>query len=290
MYLKQKLNYVLIVFTGACLLLFSPGVSVSAAACSSAGALGSVTLSTTIPAAGEYYVWVRYQSAAQSAGQFLLEVNGDACFSVGSASAPAQTWLWTNIDTNGSPIKYSFADTGQKTVVLYGLRQEAKVDKVMFLGTEEQCSSNGSVPNGDGTNCDTGSVAGASGGQTTTPEIVASNPDNVQKIEYYVDGVLVQTTTKPEGFDTTLVENGSYTLTTKVAYKDGTTAEAAQEITVKNPAEFFGSIRRWARKNALVVRVSFAGLSLASLVVPAYYIYMRHRHKKLFLFHHGLAK
>jgi hypothetical protein len=290
MYLKQTLNWVLIIFTGACILLFLLGSHASAAACSSSGALGSVTLTTTVPAAGEYYVWVRYQAAAQSAGQFLLEVNGDACFSVGSASVPAQTWLWTNIEANGSPMKYSFADTGQKTVVLYGLQQDVRVDKIMFLGTDEQCSTNGSVPNGDGTNCDTGSVVGTSGGQTTTPEIVASNPDNVQKIEYYVDGVLIQTTTKPEGFDTTLVDNGSYTLTTKVAYKDGTSAEAVQAITVDNPAEFLGSVKRWARKNALVVRVAFAGLSLASLIIPGYYIYMRHRHKKLFLFHHGLAK
>ncbi len=110
----------------------------------------------------------------------------------------------------------------------------------------------GSVPSGDGTNCNTAPVAETNQPpiqQLVTPSIVTAQPDNVAKVEYYVGDELVYASNKAEPLDTSLLENGDYELTTKVTYKDGTTAEETQLLTVANPPQTLGTVRRWARKN-----------------------------------------
>lgn len=57
----------------------------------------------------------------------------------------------------------------------------------------------------------------------------------VQKVEYYVDGKLVQTiTTPPYTFDTKTVSDGSHVLAEKIYYKNGKTKQTTATIHVQN--------------------------------------------------------
>jgi len=59
----------------------------------------------------------------------------------------------------------------------------------------------------------------------------------VKKVEYYLDGKLVQTdAVAPYKFDTSKVADGTYTVTEKIYFKDGKTQETKAKITIKNVA------------------------------------------------------
>jgi hypothetical protein len=64
--------------------------------------------------------------------------------------------------------------------------------------------------------------------------------DGVQKIEYYLNGKLVDTATKAPynyNIDTTKFKNGTYSLVSKTYYSNGTTKQATQRLVVKNAAK-----------------------------------------------------
>lgn len=256
-----------------------------------AATYGSVTLSASVPKEGEYIVWARYQVPTPAAAALQVEVNNDKCFNIGSTKDTANVWTWTNNEGSAAAVmRYNFATTGTKSIKINGMQVGAKIDKIILIGSTEQCSTNGSVPTGDGTNCDTGAMA-SGGSMITTPEIVSQAPvENVKQVEYFVDGQLVQVSDKPVGFDTSLVDNGNHILTTKVTYSDNTKAEATQQITVNNPPQRFGSARRWLKRHKTLVNGIGLAVLTASVIAVFVFGLRMYRHKKLFLIHHGLSK
>lgn len=288
-----------------------------AAACNPSDPVGNVSMTANIPDAGEYVVWVRMQVASPTDDVLRLEVNGDTCFRIGSASLPANTWVWVNyIGTSTTNImKYTFQSAGEVPVKIFSKSYSVKVDKVLFLGSSESCASNGSTPEGDGSNCSSGPATddggdgdgGASGGTgsgggsgsnqgggstqptVTVPAIVAEDPESIESVEYYVDGELVQKSEGPEGFDTSVLENGEYSLTTKVRFKDGSTGETTENLVVSNPPVRFGGVRRWIYRNRTLIYIVSGTIGLSALSYAGYAGYRYVRHRRLYLTHHGLS-
>lgn len=77
--------------------------------------------------------------------------------------------------------------------------------------------------------------------ELSTPATVETTPTStkpVAKVEYLVNGKLVATIKAPPysySVDTTKYRNGSYTLTTKTFYRDGSTDSSKASLVVKNP-------------------------------------------------------
>ena len=276
-----------------------------AAACNPTNPVGNVSLNADIPASGEYVVWIRMQAPAPADEIVRLEVNGDTCYRVGTASMAPNTWTWLNYQgsTTTDIMKYTFTGAGSKSVKVYSKLYDVKVDKVVFIGADEQCSSNNQIPTGDGSNCDAAplvTVGGESpavpGGSTppapspvTTPAVVAANSDNIQQVDYFVDGKLVQTVEGPKGFDTSLIPNGTYELTAKVTYKDGSTAQATENISVTNAPQKFGSVRRWFKQRGTYLMIAFGGVSMLAVAAGTLTLIRYFRHRKMFALHHGLS-
>lgn len=84
-----------------------------------------------------------------------------------------------------------------------------------------------------------------------------SDPKDVSKIEYYVDGRPVCTTTPTDGteckIDTSKMSNGEHTVTTKVFDKNGKAQTSNQEINVKNPVRLWQNWWFWTWPPLLAV-------------------------------------
>ena len=277
---------------------FLTGSSATAAACSTSGTIGSVTMSTNIPASGEYIVWVRMQQAVPAANDVaLVEVDGANCFSLGSANNPANTWQWINYQGSSqtATMRHTFSSSGSKSIKVFSKAYDVKIDKIILMGTGEQCASNGATPSGDGANCASGPavVVGGSNGDSTpapvTPSIVTSNPEKVKRVEYFVNGELVQSADRAEEFDVSGLENGEYTLTTKVTYDDGTTEEVSQAVVVQNDTSLLGMTTRWMYKHRSTIFLVAGGIAAAGVFSGAYFGLRFYKHRKLYLQHHGLS-
>jgi len=207
------------------------------------------------------------------------------------------TWVWVNYQGSATNdvMKFTAQSTGLKTVLLFGNSDGMLVDKMIFLGSGETCSTNGSIPSGDGSNCSSSASVvdpgiSASDANQTIPTILAENPNDVEKVEYFVNGELIQSSNSAKGFDNSLLENGTYELTTCVTYADGTVVEDVEQIDISNPAELFGGVKRWIRRNTAVTIVIVSALTALGAAAAIFFGVKMHTHKKLYLIHHGLAK
>ena len=113
-------------------------------------------------------------------------------------------------------------------------------------------SSGGSTGSSVSVKSSTGGSSGSAAGGVTVPDngSVAVNspatvqpatvqPDGVSKVQYYLNGKLVDTETKSPykyNIDTTKLKNGTYNLVSKTYYTNGTTKQATQHLIVKNAA------------------------------------------------------
>lgn len=185
----------------------------SAAACTAPSTdYGTVSnLSVSITSAGTYRIWTRMAAANSTDNTYLLEVDGNTCYTVGGSSVPtyasgATTYFnndssnWISKTSGGTQIDVSLA-VGTHTFKLIGNAAGVVVDRLVMT-QDTSCT-----PTGTGDNC-------ANPPDTTAPVVSISSPANnasisttttvtatatddvaVTEVRFYVDGTQVASDT-----------------------------------------------------------------------------------------------
>lgn len=230
-------------------LAFTPFIAltgrVSAAACSApATDYGTVTTSTSVPSGATYRVWTRMMVPDTTNTTYLLEIDGNKCYTVGGGNLQTNTWIWV-AHQNGntaSKIDVSLAQ-GTRPIKLIGNKPNVKIDRLIFT-SDLAC-----VPTGNGDNCNTPSDPNAPTVRITTPapnasvsgtitiNATAADTGGVTKVELYVNSSLLSAdTTSPYTFqwDTTKVSNGAQLLTAKAYDAAGNVGVDSFKVSVEN--------------------------------------------------------
>gem|GEM_PF-2896827 len=139
--------------------LLLPGGQAAAAACAVPSTdYGTVNgLSVTADTAGTYRIWTRMAAANSTDNTYLLEVDGNTCFTVGGTQVPTystgaatrfsnSTANWTN-KTPGDVVVSMALSAGSHSIKLIGNSNGVVVDRVIIT------ASTTCTPSGTGTNC-----------------------------------------------------------------------------------------------------------------------------------------
>lgn len=138
----------------------APGV------CDPAGAIGSSTYTVAAPEAGQYRLWVRMQvpdtANASNTNGVRVELAGSSnqCFNVTTTSGTAtSSWQWVNSDANSASTAHvtSQMAAGNYTAKIIGYKAGVKVDKVLLLKSDNNCTPDNVKSTGrePGDNCTT---------------------------------------------------------------------------------------------------------------------------------------
>lgn len=219
--------------------------SVSAAACATpTKSYGSATLQLSVPTAGTYKLWTRMNVPDATNNSYLLEVDGNTCFTVGDGSVPAKTWSWVNHQNGATNIPISMTlSAGTHTLKAVGREPSVKFDRILAV-SDQNC-----LPTVLGDNCmataDTlkptvaltqpDALATLTG--STTIKATASDNVGVSKVEFYIQDALKATSTvAPYEYvwDTKSVADGTYALTSKAYDIIGNSSFDTRSVTVKN--------------------------------------------------------
>jgi hypothetical protein len=211
----------------------------SAASCTAPSTdYGTISLNVSVPASGSYRVWTRMAAPDTTNNTYLLEIDGNTCYTVGGSSVPvyaggATTYFvnnnsnWIARNTGGSYIDQNFS-AGTHSLKLIGNGDGVVLDRLIFT-QDINCT-----PTGTGDNC-------ANPTDTTKPVVIITSPASnatltkvtniaasatddvaVTKVEFYVDGNLRGTQASPSSGSTytyslnfTGLAAGSHTLTAK---------------------------------------------------------------------------
>lgn len=216
---------------------------------------GSQTLEATTAAMGEPAIPFSTVFAYDHSIIFNLAVGGDG--------PRYQYYGYTGYDTAQGYVDGNYAADNPGTMEVDYVR----VYQLADASTTNPPSNGGQNPGG--TNPPTGGSGGSQqggdtpgatnnnqGGSSGAPKVasegtpvggnVVLNPQlqqggeavaDVVKVEYYVNGELFSTLEAPPfQLDTTMLKNGTYQVTEKVYYKDGTQTETTTQITIENVA------------------------------------------------------
>lgn len=130
----------------------------SAAACTVPGTdYGTVTMTATVTTAATYRIWTRMAAPSSSANTYLLEIDGNTCFTVGGSTVPTYssgsttrfqsgTTNWISKTSGGATIDTALT-SGSHTIKLIGNAADVVVDRVLITA-DTTC-----VPTGVGDNC-----------------------------------------------------------------------------------------------------------------------------------------
>ncbi len=259
------------------------------AACGVSTDMGTASSTVAISQAGTYKMWFRIKPSSSTNNAAYVQVDGGQCYKIGDNTAlAAGSWAWVNYGQNGTtqtPITHTFT-AGNHTLALVGSETGVQVDRTILLSNSDGCtpSNQKSGTTNPGDNClststsnnqgntsnNSGSgavvattksgepVRAAANNSTVTgavvfnPEIV--NDSSVQKVEYYEAGKLVYTSTEmPFHLDTSVLSDGTHTITEKVIYKDGHVEETTSTITVAN--QVAAAAKKAKKTNWLAVAV-----------------------------------
>jgi subtilase family serine protease len=249
---KRLLSVVGIAFVLLGLVAIHNSTKVSAAACvAPATDYGTVTQTVTIDSAGTYRLWSRMKAASTdaNANSYLLEIDGNTCFTVGDDnSITASAWKWVDYQNGNTTSKIDHTFTaGTHTIKMIGREAGVQLDRLLFLSTTDDCITNSSTDNGDA--CTVGSnapptvsvTAPANNASYTAPASItinasASDSDGIQKVEFYQGSTkLGEDLASPYSYNWTGVAAGTYSITAK-AFDNGSpqtsTTSSAISVTV----------------------------------------------------------
>ncbi len=221
---------------------------VSAAACAAPAAdYGSATATINVETAATYRIWSRIAAADATNNSYLLEVDGNTCYTVGdSNNLQAGVWTWVDYQngstTSSTKIQQSLT-AGSHTIKMIGREAGVKLGRILLV-SDLNC-----VPTGTGDNC-------ATAGDTESPAVDLKSPaanatvsgmvnvsaaatDNVAvtKVEFYVNGVLKSSTTASPyvyNWDSKTVPNGAVSLTAKAFDAAGNSNASTIQVNVSN--------------------------------------------------------
>jgi len=286
--MKRLLLLAALVFT------LVPVGTARAAACEIEDAPTAALEVPALPQPGSYVIWTRMKTPDAANIRYQLEVNGDTCFTV-FHDGPVDQWTWVNVHgtrANPQTVSYNFANASGNRIKLIGMDENVKIDRLLVL-------SDGCIPEGTGDNCRAGATTIAAqpnvesidqtpsdpvSGKVFVSSALTQSSKDVLRVEYYSDGKKVQESNGIAPFDTTLVDNGIHTITTRIFWTDGTSEDSINTITVKNPQTTFSPLMRWARLHQrilFIVGIILAAVSLTLLTLTILRsIQLRRRNKQ----------
>lgn len=221
------------------------GGTASAAACTLPNPnYGTASTNVSLPANATYRVWTRINVPDTANNTYLLEIDGNKCYTVGGGSYTANSWVWIAHQNGTTSSKIDVALTqGNHTVKLIGNKPNVKIDRLVFV-SDLNCT-----PSGNGDNCNqpadttapvariTSPTANAGVSGTIPITVNATDASGVKKVEMFINSAALGTdTTTPYAFqwDTTKLPNGSHLLTVKAYDAAGNVGTDSFRVTVEN--------------------------------------------------------
>jgi hypothetical protein len=152
----QLITLSLVLFFAA--LTYVAPVAYAAACVAPSTDYGTVTSTVSIPTTGTYYIWSRMSAPDSASNSYMLEIDGNTCFTVagntnGIYSSSATTHFqtdsqnWTDTAQGGATVKMNFTATGNHTVKMIGTAANVYLDRLVMT-TDATCT-----PEGTGDNC-----------------------------------------------------------------------------------------------------------------------------------------
>jgi fibronectin type 3 domain-containing protein len=238
----NKIIAILFVIAGV---LLNPSAARAAACGAQSVDYGSVTTTLAIPAASTYKLWTRMMVPDATNNTYLLEIDGNNCFTVGGSGVAAAQWVWVDFQPGGTSTKIQASlSQGSHTLKLIGNKPDVKIDRILAAadlncipnGTGDgNCSATADVQNPTATIKDPAEGATVSGNVTINAD--ASDDVGVSKVEFYDNGVLISSdTSAPYSavWDSTKVPNGTHTITAKAYDAAGHTGSQSRLLNAQN--------------------------------------------------------
>lgn len=213
-----------------------------AAACTAPSTdYGTATASVTIPATATYRVWTRLKVPDATNNNYLLELDGNKCYTVGGGSIAANTWTWVAYQNGSASSKIDVSlSQGNHTYKLIGNKPGVLVDRLVFT-SDLNCvptTASGSECNAPADTASptvhlTAPTAGATVKGTVNITATATDDIGVTRVEFYINGSLLGTdTTAPYSmsWDTTKAQNSAQLVSVR-AY-DAANKVGTDDITV----------------------------------------------------------
>lgn len=212
---------------------------------------GTITANVSIPATGNYKVWVRMNAPDTTNNAIQVQVDNGVTTKIGDGGIPASAWTWVDWKNGDINNKTTLAlSAGIRSIKLTGIEPNVKVDRILI--TDENC-----VPSGTGDNCttivtnpDPGTGTGNLNVNIVSPlsnqtvsgtvKVDVEPETNVEEVSFRINNVW-QTTVKTAPFewnwDTTRTPNGTAAVTIrarKVGDPGTVYTERNVNVTVKN--------------------------------------------------------
>ncbi len=132
-------------------------------ACSTSDVIGTTTHTVTVPATGQYRLWVRMQvpdtTNTGNLNGVHVELNSNQCFAVTTTRSDAvNQWQWINSSATAASTAHvtSSLNAGTNTVKIIGKKNDVRVDKLLLLSSSSTCTPSNNFNNGQpGENCTT---------------------------------------------------------------------------------------------------------------------------------------
>lgn len=245
----DALKRVLLIAAGA-VLLAAGGMALAArqaeaAACEvPPGDFGTSTSTVKIDTAATYRIWSRMLVSDTTNNSYLLEVDGNNCFTVGDSGLTPGSWTWVDYQKGNTGDKiFMNLTAGDHSIKMIGREGGVKLDRVLFV-SDTDCT-----PTGNGSNCTVTGDTTPPAVDLTAPEagasvegivdITASASDNVgvTKVEFYINGVLTTTDVNApysHSWNTAANANGPVSLMAKSYDAAGNTSSDTRQVTVAN--------------------------------------------------------
>lgn len=256
-------------------LVFAGSPTARAAACANVSSFGSIILQVPdLPNDEDQALWIRMQGNKDD--QVLAEINGTECLEVELKEDTNDQWTWQTYEKGGELQPIPFDKKAGNTIKLIGLNSGLKIDRVLLTAIDcvpqdfgNNCQTGIDLQTGDGDNVTAlASPDGPISGKvelSTTPQ---ANKSDLSELKYSVNGQAIQISNQPAPFDTTLLENGQYTVYITTRLNDGTEIKEMIAVDIRNPENALSPIIRWAKLNKSSIKlVSIAVLGLIVLAV-----------------------
>lgn len=237
--------------------IFQGGLT-SAAGCVPTGRGGRIAMQVPVlPSTGTYTLWTRMQVPDETHNRYKLEINNTTCFLVGGSSIVPKQWEWVSFHDGdlSAKVQYNFNTVKGNNLLLMGADAGVKVDRVLVV-------KNDCRPVDLGANCQTISLSGSSieNGSIIVPppsngsvsgiiiptQSIAQNLSEILHVTYSADGQQLPVAAN-FGLDTTLIANGTHTLSMSITKNDGTVTYETTTIITENPETGFSPLKRWVR-------------------------------------------
>lgn len=169
-----------------------------AAACTPPSDYGRATATVNVSNSTTYRIWSRMYAPDATNNSYLLEVDGNTCFTVGDNNFSTNAWTWVDHQNGNSASKVQMSlSAGNHTIKMIGREPGLRLGRVLLV-SDPTC-----VPTGNGDNCAVAprdevapsvNITAPAAGSTVRGiiNVTADAKDNVgiSKVEFYVNGAL----------------------------------------------------------------------------------------------------